>query len=206
MSKRSGAATRERLVAEAAVEMAREGFRAMSVDVVLRRVGVTKGSFYYHFPTKRDLGRAVLREVARESALSLWRKVAERDGDPIPAVVDVLTGLEAATDGVAIRGGCSLAVFAADVAAHDEALREEAALILRERVELVANALERGRDAGTVRGSTRPREAADFLLAAVDGIRATARVTRDADAYRASLRALRLLVQTLRPGVALRVG
>ncbi|MHA3946251.1 helix-turn-helix domain-containing protein [Cellulomonas bogoriensis] len=41
-----------------------EGIRAVSADAVIAAAGVTKATFYRHFPTKDDLVVAYLRTVA----------------------------------------------------------------------------------------------------------------------------------------------
>ncbi|MEV0105289.1 helix-turn-helix domain-containing protein [Nocardia sp. NPDC050799] len=38
--------------------LAEEGFRALELDEICRRLGVTKGSFYHHFSDKGPPGRA----------------------------------------------------------------------------------------------------------------------------------------------------
>jgi TetR/AcrR family transcriptional repressor of nem operon len=41
-----------------------QGFAATSIDRVIERVGVTKGTFFYHFKTKNDLARALIDRFA----------------------------------------------------------------------------------------------------------------------------------------------
>jgi TetR/AcrR family transcriptional repressor of nem operon len=64
MSPRSGLATREKLL-DAAEKMINErGFSATSIDQIIDRVGLTKGTFFYHFKTKNDLARALIDRFA----------------------------------------------------------------------------------------------------------------------------------------------
>jgi AcrR family transcriptional regulator len=53
--------TRERLVRAAYEEFLQQGFNAVGIDQILRKVGVTKTTFYNHFESKDDLVAAVLR-------------------------------------------------------------------------------------------------------------------------------------------------
>jgi AcrR family transcriptional regulator len=67
--------------AEAALEaMAMGGLDAVAVEPLARRLGVTKGSFYWHFPSRDALVRA---------ALDLWER---------RETTDVIAGLEDETD------------------------------------------------------------------------------------------------------------
>ncbi len=59
------------------------GFHAVGIDQIITRVGVTKTTFYNHFPSKDDLAIAVLHERDRletEEWLSIMR--ARGQGDP----------------------------------------------------------------------------------------------------------------------------
>jgi TetR/AcrR family transcriptional repressor of nem operon len=60
-----GERTRARIVMEAAGLMEQKGFVGTSVNELLRRCGIRKGSLYFHFPGKGDLEKAVL-ERARD--------------------------------------------------------------------------------------------------------------------------------------------
>ena len=79
------AETRSRLSAEdweqAALEcLAEGGVAAVAVEPIARRLGVTKGSFYWHFPT---------REALLQAAIERWEKTDETDViAPIEAVAD----------------------------------------------------------------------------------------------------------------------
>ena len=78
---RRGEETRERIL-EAALEcFARDGYDASGVAEICRRAGVTKGGFYYHFPSKQALFLELLErwlavldvqlEAARDEAVTV---------------------------------------------------------------------------------------------------------------------------------------
>src|SRR5262245_53945560 len=54
--------TRSRLLAAAAAEFAARGFAATTVDRIARRARVNKAMIYYHFPSKRALYTAIVRD------------------------------------------------------------------------------------------------------------------------------------------------
>lgn len=71
---RSGQNTKPRLTREdwanaALRAIAREGLRAVAVEPMAKRLGVTKGSFYWHFKTRADLIQA---------AVELWEELGDR--------------------------------------------------------------------------------------------------------------------------------
>ena len=54
--------TRSRILAAAADEFGARGFAATTVDRIARRARVNKAMIYYHFPNKRALYTAIVRE------------------------------------------------------------------------------------------------------------------------------------------------
>ncbi|GAA4627978.1 TetR/AcrR family transcriptional regulator [Cellulomonas oligotrophica] len=67
--------TARRILAAAGPRFYREGIRAVSADAVMADAGVTKATFYRHFPTKDDLVAAYLGTVAaaERAAVEDWR-------------------------------------------------------------------------------------------------------------------------------------
>lgn len=65
--------TRERIVAAAASLFYAQGIRAVSVDAVAEKAGVTKRTLYYHFTSKDDLVAAYL-EARDQPNLALFRR------------------------------------------------------------------------------------------------------------------------------------
>ena len=57
--KRDGAATREKILAEALALFAKKGFDASSVKDISTAVGVADAALYRHFPSKDDIAHAV---------------------------------------------------------------------------------------------------------------------------------------------------
>jgi AcrR family transcriptional regulator len=68
----SGSETRDRIVAAAARLFYAEGIRAVSVDAVAEKAGITKKTLYYHFASKDELITAYL-ETRDQPTLDLYR-------------------------------------------------------------------------------------------------------------------------------------
>lgn len=79
--------TREAIMRAAAGEFDARGYAAASLGAILDRTGVTKGAFYFHFPSKRDLALAIVREQAVR-----WLRIAEEPvtgQDPLTRLLEL---------------------------------------------------------------------------------------------------------------------
>ncbi|MPZ66241.1 MAG: TetR family transcriptional regulator [Pseudonocardiaceae bacterium] len=79
--------TREAIMRAAAAEFDDRGYAAASLGAILDRTGVTKGAFYFHFSSKRDLALAIVREQAVR-----WRRLAEEPTtgqDPLTRLLEL---------------------------------------------------------------------------------------------------------------------
>ncbi len=75
--------TRERIVAAASKLFYGQGVRAVSVDAVAEKAGLTKRTFYYHFASKDDLIAAYL-ERRDQPNLGLFRHWFTESGGELP--------------------------------------------------------------------------------------------------------------------------
>src|SRR5438132_14015373 len=63
-----GKGTRRCIVDEAALAFARTGYAGTSLNDVIAATGLTKGAFYFHFPSKEALALEVFRSKQEELA------------------------------------------------------------------------------------------------------------------------------------------
>lgn len=81
----AGAATRERILEAASAVIAEEGTDALSIDHVIKRAGISKGAFLYHFPSRLQLVEALAERYAahlREVAVELEREAPQLTARP----------------------------------------------------------------------------------------------------------------------------
>ena len=112
---RDGTATRERILDAAQRIVLERGFAATSVDAVLAQAPATKGAFFHHFPSKNDLGRALLERYAAadERMLDDFMAAAEAErDDPAEQLVAFVRHYEQAADELApTQPGCLFVSF-----------------------------------------------------------------------------------------------
>ena len=78
---RSSDPTRERIISAASILFYSDGIRAVSVDAVAAKAGLSKRTLYYHFKSKDDLVAAYLAARDQPNLALFQRWFAEADGD-----------------------------------------------------------------------------------------------------------------------------
>ncbi len=88
--------TREDWLRRGLEVVAEEGFRELNIDRVARQLGVTKGSFYWHFANRKDFVLAVLDYWAELSTGKPIRRSEEIEPDPARRLHLIMLTLERA--------------------------------------------------------------------------------------------------------------
>lgn len=187
--------TRQRILEAGFNEIHRQGFQAASVANILADTGMTKGALYHHFPSKKDLGLAVVNEVVRgylDTAILRPLRTATKPAEALLALLDCQNAQKAEID-----LGCPLNNLMQEMSPIDEGFRTALTTLLREWQETVKDALLRGQGAGDVRADVDCRAAALFIVAAWEGCTGTAKSLQSSEAKHACMSQLRNYVQTL---------
>ena len=94
---------REEILDAAAELFAAKGYTQTSTGDIMRRVGIAKGTLYYHFASKEEILDALLEALGRR-LLAEARRCAEKRDEPVfPRMLRVLLALDArAADGGAL--------------------------------------------------------------------------------------------------------
>jgi len=140
----------------------REGIRAVGVDEIVTRAGVTKPSLYRSFSSKDELAAAYLRDYDGEFWVRFERAAAEHPGDPKQQVLEYLRGLAQRAQRPDYRG-CGLSNAALEYPAHDHPARkvaEDHKIRLRQRLTEMAKGM----------GAAKPEVLADALLLLIEGV------------------------------------
>ena len=126
-------ATREKLLAISVDEFRRVGFARTDVATIVERAGVSRGTFYFHFPTKDD----VLSELRMREELRIVEEVGpyleanEPLGSILGAVVDGILDAEGRLGPGLVRDICAVQFRPSIVATDSLDAHPVAELVLR---------------------------------------------------------------------------
>src|SRR5438477_9052106 len=90
---RSAGSSRAELIDAAAAVFAERGYDATSVEEVIRRAGLSKGTFYFNFADKDHLFLAVIQDRIDDPARGLMAITANAEGHT-PTAGTVSAGLD----------------------------------------------------------------------------------------------------------------
>ena len=125
---RKGSATRDRILDVAEEAVLAKGFAATSIEELIAAVGITKSGFFYHFPDKNELARALIqRFLDRDQELQddLFRRAKELHEDPLHGfLVGLKMFAEMMADLPETHPGCLVASYCYQENLFDNEVRE----------------------------------------------------------------------------------
>ena len=132
------AASRERILQEAAAQIRAGGLESLSLGPLMKRAGLTHGGFYGHFDSRADLlVQALARALDDGAAAARAGAASERR----PGFADFVRRYLSRAHRAVPAAGCAIAALAGDVARADEAMRKVMAPRIESFIDTVREAL-----------------------------------------------------------------
>lgn len=167
--------SRRAILDAATMAFLRDGFAGASLNRIIETSGLTKGGFYFHFPSKQALALAVVVDHREK-----WVERVSTAAAPLPRAVDrmfeaprILARSSTSEDSPA--GPRKLV----EELARDPDLRDEVCVGLRFWVDVVASHVSAAQREGDVRADLDAREFAEFAVSAFTGMQAMSEQLHD---------------------------
>ncbi len=161
----------DRIRASARELFYREGIRAVGVDEIVHKAGVTKPSLYRSFPSKDELAAAYLRDYDLEFWVNFETPGGQAYDDPREHVLAYIGGLASRAVKTGYRG-CGLTNAMVEYPSREHPARqvsEEHKKKFRKRLRELAAAM----------GAKNPDQLGDGLLLLIEGIYVTGQLSED---------------------------
>ena len=171
-------------VLDAAAELFQaRGYHGATMHEVAAAAGVTGGAMHHHFPSKKALGLAVIRErvapAVRETGMEPVTRAATAADGVAALFAKVASGLEAAG---AVRG-CPLNNLALELSFGDREFGAEIAAVFAEWRGALADKVRADQAKGRARGRD-PEAYASLVVSAYSGAMAQAKAEQNAGPLR----------------------
>ena len=79
--------TRAHILAVACNAIYQKGFQGVSIDQIVEQTDVTKGAFFHYFPTKSEVGYAIVDEYLRDAVLDRWIRPLAAYRNPLQGIL-----------------------------------------------------------------------------------------------------------------------
>lgn len=189
--------TRHRILEASFAEIHRHGFQAASVVHILADTGLTKGALYHHFPSKKDLGLAVINEVVRAQLDEAIFGPLRTSRQPAQALLDLIESKARACDPTIVHLGCPLNNLTQEMSCLDADFSAALCGLMREWRDAVKDVLLRAQGAGQVRADVDCQAAALFIVSAWEGCAGAAKNAQSTEVFSACMMQLRAYVESL---------
>jgi len=188
--------SKERILAAAKELFLAGGYAATTVDAICEKAELTKGSFYYSFDSKEDLGIAVLDWSLRRSVAMLAGGPHVRITDPVEKAFAFLKHLEKCSPDL-WSAGCLLGSFALELADTNPRMQQTVAGMFQAVADYFAENLQPIAAEGAGKQARAASELADTLLGLVEGSIILAKAHRDPTRIPKAIRGFRRSLETL---------
>lgn len=156
---------RSTLIDVATGQVRRLGYSAFSYADLAHAVGIRKPSIHHHFPTKEDLGVAIVAAYTERISQQLDR-IEAKTGDMIERL---RAYARVYREGLESRRGCLCGVLASEVAVLPQHVQAGVRQFFGLNLRWIERVLRDGRSNGSLRDGVEPRVAARTVLAALQG-------------------------------------
>lgn len=175
-----GARSRRAIIDAATAVFAEDGYAAASLNRIIERSGLTKGGFYFHFPSKQALALSVIADHQQRWSAEVLAETSVHDSavDRLFATPRVIARM--ATEG---RGPDELRQLINELARNPD-LRDEVCGTLRTWVAVVADQFAEAQREGAIRADLDPHELAEVAVGGLTGLRIITEQLADGDLVR----------------------
>jgi AcrR family transcriptional regulator len=170
-----GEQTRLKIISEAASLFHNQGYTATGLDQILKQAQVTKGAFYHHFRSKKDVALAVIHEVVAGQVQRRMIDPVINASNPLIAIRNVALSLRKETPEVDLLTGCPVNNLANELALQDPEIQNALAILFDRWENAWTDALKRELKSGRPHNYKNPRELSLSLIALIEGAQAMAK-------------------------------
>lgn len=185
--------TRERILSEAAGLVQHKGFTSTSISDILSASGITKGTLYYHFASKEELGLAIL-ERDRDDFLVFLDSVLA-DGTPLEALERLFSAALEKHRQAKFVGGCLWGNTALEMSDTDPAYSQIVEQVFNDWIDRIQQVIRAGQKAGEIRSDILAVNLARIVVSTIEGGIMLSRLSKQEAPFKNCLKTLSLMLR-----------
>ncbi|RXJ65527.1 TetR family transcriptional regulator [Halarcobacter ebronensis] len=185
--------TREKLIDVAYEEIYEFGYYATSVDKILKKANMNKGSMYHFFKSKKELGLAVINERIKKYTSDKYTKLTECEKN----IIDELLKLLRKRDSFDFKLGCKINNLVQELSPKDDDFKKALEQVYLLFESLIEKTLENAVKAGEIEYED-TRKLAIYVVASIEGCLITAKKSQDGQMFYDCLSQLEFFLNSLK--------
>lgn len=189
--------SRKEILDAAFWEVFTRGFQGVSVDDIVQRTTLTKGAFYHQFPTKLELGYALVDEVIKPMTYARWVEPLQSYQNPLDGILSQIKNLIGKAPPEEIKFGCPLNNLVQEMAPVDAKFKEHLEAALTYWIQGIEKELKRAKTAGYLKEDVSPRQVAHFVVMVHEGFYGMLKAFQDPKAFDALYDSLKRYFTTI---------
>ena len=185
---------KEKILDSAQCLMLDKGYVATSVDAICEKAGVTKGSFFYYFKDKGEMGIEMAQRYSARGR-QCWEGL-KNEADPINrlyGLLDMIINNSRKKD----FKGCIMGIFSQELSESHPEIRKICEADFNRFIKGIEQDLNEAKIKYTPNASFKPEEVAEYFLATFQGAMVLARAKKDNKVIERALNQFREHVKVL---------
>ena len=162
----------------------RNGFQGVSIDDIVKNTSLTKGALYHQFPTKLELGYALVDEVIKPMILERWISPLHSFENPLEGILQQMNQLIGKAKPENLKLGCPLNNLIQEMSPVDATFKFHLHSALTIWIKELEKQLERAKKNGYIKKNINCGEAAKFIVMAHEGFYGMLKGLDDPKAYK----------------------
>jgi len=183
-----GQATRKKILEETLKLFQEKGVLETSISDIEKQVGISKGSLYFHFPSKEALALETLKKAREDFQRFLASAFSE--GLPREALKRFLEMVYQKLEAEGFRTGCLFGNMALEVANREGPLRDLIAETFEEWQRELARVLLKAQKRGCLCKEIKAEDFALFIIALLEGAILLSKLQKDGQPLRRAFQVL----------------
>lgn len=156
--------TRQNILKKCFEAIEKGGFEALRTDKEIQNLGISKGAFYHYFPTKLELGYAIIDEIIKPLYESKWSVLLEQDTHVAHRLWDLIEKEKDRATDTRISRGDVLYNLMLEMSGVDTQFRLKLDEVLEIQVKILQKALLQGKNNQEFKSGMDSRSMAYMLI------------------------------------------
>ena len=162
--------SRKEILNVAFFEVYKHGFQGVSVDEIVQKTTLTKGAFYHHFPTKLDLGYALVDDVIKPMIIDRWITPLTLTKNPLDGILKQMKSLIGGSIPTDLALGCPLNNLVQEMSPIDDGFKKRLQTALNLWIDETDILLKKAKKNGYLQSDVNTKQLAYFIVMAHEGI------------------------------------